>query len=280
MGTGWTIRYVWSNILSVMTALEVRGLSSGYREEWVLRNISFSLEEGGFLVVLGRNGSGKSTLIKSILGLVPSRRGDVSIAGAPLDSLNPRQIAGRISYVPQSPVYLFEFSVFDIIAMGLYSRQGRWAGLSDGDRAGIGAIMDLLEIRTLGGKKLRHLSGGERQRVFIARALAQDTPLVLLDEPSTHLDIGYQVEIYALLKRLQVEQGKTILAAEHNINLVLPYARRLMLLKSGRIQNLGSPADLITQDNIRDVFDADVDVRRNPRTGLPEISLVPGEVQK
>ena len=121
---------------------------------------------------------------------------------------------------------------------------------------------------------MAHLSGGERQRVYIARALAQDTPVLFLDEPSSHLDISYQVEIYEILRGLQRNQGKTILAAEHNINLAAAYSRRLIFLKDGMIMAEGSPKELITRENILRIFDAEVDVRPNPRSGLPEVSLV------
>jgi iron complex transport system ATP-binding protein len=133
--------------------------------------------------------------------------------------------------------------------------------------------MDLTETAPLKEKKIAHLSGGERQRVFIARALAQDTPLLFLDEPSAHLDISYQVEIYRILKRLQEEKNKTILSAEHNINLAIPYSRRILFLKEGRIHSIGHPMELVTKQNIQEVFHTDVEVRKNLHSGFPEISL-------
>jgi iron complex transport system ATP-binding protein len=141
-------------------------------------------------------------------------------------------------------------------------------------------VISLTQIDHLKDKKIAHLSGGERQRVFIARALAQDTPFLFLDEPSSHLDISYQVEIYQILKRLQEEKGKTILSTEHNINLVIPYSQRLMFLKEGKIRALGEPEKLITKENIKDVFNADVEIRENIHSKLPEISLIPKEGEK
>ena len=134
----------------------------------------------------------------------------------------------------------------------------------------------MLHIAPLLPRRIRGLSGGERQRVFIARALAQDTPLLLLDEPSLHLDINYQVEIYGILNRLQKEKGKTILAAEHNINLAAAQAGRLVYLKDGGIATQGTPGETVTAGTIRDIFGAEVDIRPNLHTGLPEISLIPG----
>ncbi len=135
--------------------------------------------------------------------------------------------------------------------------------------------MTLTQTGHLREKKVAHLSGGERQRVFIARALAQDTPLLFLDEPSSHLDINYQVEIYQILKRLQEEKGKTILTTEHNINLVIPYSQKIMFIKDGRVQALGPPDELVTKKNIMEVFAAAVEIRENIHSKLPEISLIP-----
>jgi iron complex transport system ATP-binding protein len=182
-------------------------------------------------------------------------------------------LAQRIAYVPQLFQVSFEFTVKEIILMGRYVHQGKFTGLTSTDKRILEEIMNLTETFRLKDKKIAHLSGGERQRVFIARALAQDTPLLFLDEPSAHLDINYQVEIYQILKRLQEEKNKTILSAEHNINLAVPYSQRLLFLKKGRIHSLGSPTELITKQNIQEVFHTDVDVRKNLRSGLPEISL-------
>jgi iron complex transport system ATP-binding protein len=148
------------------------------------------------------------------------------------------------------------------------------------DEDAIQDVMELTEIHHFRHKKIAHLSGGEQQRVFIARALAQDTPLLFLDEPSSHLDISYQVEIYRILKRLQEEKGKTILTTEHNINLVIPYSQRLMFLKEGKIFAQGPPEKLITKSYIQDVFRADVDIRKNAHSGLPEISFIPAIEKK
>ena len=186
-----------------------------------------------------------------------------------------REIARLVAFVPQFFELAFEFTVLEILTMGRYARQQRLAGLSAADREAVEDVLDMLEIRDLAPKKIAHLSGGERQRVFIGRALAQDTPLLLLDEPSSHLDINYGLEIFQLLEMLQKERGKTILCAEHNINLVVPFSQKLIFLKDGRIISQGPPKAMVTRDRIRDVFLADVDIRENLHSGLPEISLIP-----
>ena len=263
-----------------MPILEVKGLAAGYGNGPVIRGISFALERGEFVTVLGRNGSGKSTLIKALQRLVPEVSGEVLIDGVPVSGLGPRQLARRVAYVPQIYDPVFEFSVSEVVLMGRYARQGRLAGVSSEDAAVLGEVLEETGTAHLADKKVARLSGGERQRVFIARALAQDTPLLLLDEPSAHLDISYQVEIYDILRRLQRERGKTVLAAEHNINLAVPYSQRVLFLRDGGLAAQGPPADLVTRENIALIFDADVEIRTNASSGLPEISLVTGRERR
>jgi len=256
-----------------MAILEIQDISAGYGNGDIIKNISFSLNKGEFLSVLGRNGSGKSTMIKAIQGLLKDISGKILVDGKEILSYKPRELAQKMAYVPQLFEVSFEFTVEEIILMGRYVHQGKFTGITTEDKSIIEEIMDLTEITRLKDKIIAHLSGGERQRVFIARALAQDTPLLFLDEPSAHLDINYQVEIYQILKRLQEEKNKTILTAEHNINLAIPYSQRLLFLKNGKIHSLGSPIELITKQNIQEVFHTDVDVRKNLHSDLPEISL-------
>jgi iron complex transport system ATP-binding protein len=189
-------------------------------------------------------------------------------------------VARTIAFVPQMFDLTFEFSVMEIVSMGRYTHQARLAGLSSADKRIIEEVLDMVGVADLKDKKIAHLSGGERQRVFVARALAQDAPLLFLDEPSSHLDINYGVEIFRILEKLQKERGKTILSTEHNINLVIPYSQKIVFLKDGRIHSQGPPAVLITRENIRQVFEADVDIRENLHSRLPEISLIPRQIGK
>ncbi|MGD1009964.1 MAG: ABC transporter ATP-binding protein [Candidatus Aminicenantales bacterium] len=259
-----------------MAILEVKNLSAGYDGGFVIKDISLALEPGEFVAVLGRNGSGKSTLIRAMMGLLGNVRGEVVLDGDDLFRLGRREIARKIAYVPQLAEPIFEFTAREVVLMGRYARQSRFETLSAGDANAVDEAVCLTETASLLGKKVGHLSGGERQRVFIARALAQDTPILFLDEPSLHLDISYQVEIYAILKGLQKDKAKTILAAEHNINLAAAHAERLVHLKDGGIAAQGGPAETITANMVRAIFEAEVDVKPNSRSGLPEISLVTG----
>ncbi len=259
-----------------MAILEARDLSAGYGDGFVVRDVSLRLEPGEFVALLGRNGAGKSTLIRALQGLLRDVDGQVSLDGRDIARMGRREIARRAAYVPQLAEPVFEVTAGEIVEMGLYARRPRLGPFSAAEEKAVGEAMRLTETESLRGRKMAHLSGGERQRVFIARALAQETPLLLLDEPSLHLDISYQVEIYGLLRRLQGDAGKTILAAEHNINLAAGHAGRLVFLKAGRVVLEGTPAETIRPETVRDIFQAEADIRANLRTGLPEISLAPG----
>lgn len=256
-----------------MGILEIKDLSAGYDAGFVVRDITLKVEPGEFVAVLGRNGSGKSTLIKAVQGLLENVAGEVRCGGEDAFRLGPRRLAARMAYVPQLAEPVFEYSVEEIVLMGRFARRGRLGSASADDEAAVTGAMRLTEVEPLRGKRLSQLSGGERQRVFIARALSQDTPLLLLDEPSSHLDIAYQAEIYGILEGLQRDRGKAVLVAEHNINLASAYAGRLIFLKDGAVTASGTPRETVTAANIRAIFGADVDIRENLRTGSPEVSL-------
>jgi len=256
-----------------MSILEARDLSAGYENGFVIHGISLAVEPGEFVAVLGRNGSGKSTLIKAVQNLLANVRGTVLCGEENVFRMSPRRVASRIAYVPQLAEPVFEYAVEEVVLMGRFARQGRLGGASAEDGAAVAEALRLTEVGGLAGKKLSQLSGGERQRVFIARALAQDTPLLLLDEPSLHLDISYQTEVYGILKDLQGDKGKAVVAAEHNINLAAAYAGRLVFLKDGVVVADGTPEETVSAANIREIFGAEVDIRRNARSGRPEISL-------
>jgi iron complex transport system ATP-binding protein len=256
-----------------MGILEIRGLSAGYGRGFVVHDISVEVGPGEFVAVLGRNGAGKSTLLKAAQNLLPEVRGEVRCAGEDMFRTGPRRIAARIAYVPQLAEPVFDYAVEEIVMMGRFARHGRFERASAEDAAAVSEAIRLTGIGGLRGKKLTELSGGERQRAFIARALAQDTPVLLLDEPSSHLDIAYQVELYGILRMLQADRGKAVVVAEHNVNLAAAHAGRLIFLRDGAVDVEGSPGETVTPANIRRIFGADVDIRPNPRSGRPEISL-------
>ncbi len=267
-------RYTRLNTGQAMAILDINNLSAGYENGFVIHDITLSVPAGQFVAILGRNGSGKSTLIRALLGLLRNVKGRSTLGTRETSSMNRREIAAVAAYVPQLFEPVFEFKVRDIVLMGRYARQKRIEALSPEDKKAIDEALTMTDLLPHADKQLGHLSGGERQRVFIARALAQDTPLLMLDEPSLHLDISYQVEIYGILKTLQREKGKTIIAAEHNINLAVSHADRLIFLKDGALAADGPPEGTVDPDTIRRIFEAEVDIGKNTRSGLPELSLI------
>jgi len=258
----------------VSKILEVKNFSAGYENGFVLKDISFDVGVGEFLCILGRNGSGKTTLIKGIQRLIPNIKGEIFIGGEKINELNPKQIARKAAYVPQLSDFIFQFTVKELIEMARYVHQGRIFKFTELDKKKIEEAMEIAQIRELQDRKIATLSGGERKRVLIARALVQDTPLIFLDEPSAHLDLNFQIEVYKLLYNLCREKRKTIVCTEHNINLVIPFCDRIIFLNKGRIFKEGKPSEIITEENIREVYNACVIVRENPITGLPEVSLI------
>jgi len=258
-----------------MEFLAVNLLQAGYPDQVVLREIRFELQAGQFLAVCGRNGSGKSTLLRALLKLLPHLKGKIYLAGRDVFQLKAREIAALTAYVPQVTEPVFDFSVEEMVSMARYFHQPIFfTRLSEADHEAVREALFLTETDHLRHKSFNHLSSGEKQRVLIARALAQDSPLILLDEPSSHLDLNFQLQVYQLLRRLQKEKGKTILVTEHNLNLCLPYCDRLMFLKNGKIVASGQPLEVVNKRVLQEVFDLEVELRENSSTGLPEISLI------
>ncbi|MGC8892735.1 MAG: ABC transporter ATP-binding protein [Candidatus Saccharicenans sp.] len=258
-----------------MSLLEAEDLTAGYNHLPVLSHLKLRLEAGEFLAICGPNGSGKSTLLKALQRLIPFISGRIRLAGRDLFHLKTKEIAKNIAYVPQISQPVFDFTVEEIVAMARYIHQpAQLKEISSADLAVIEEALELTETLSLRNKRLSQLSGGERQRVLIARAVAQDSPILALDEPSSHLDLNYQLQIYFLLKRLQEKKGKAILVAEHNLNLCVPYCHRLVFLKAGKIEAEGKPEEIISEEMLRRVFKVEVELRSNSSTGLPEISLI------
>ena len=257
-----------------MPIIRVEDISFSYKDIRVLRDISFQVSRGGFLGVIGPNGSGKTTLIRVIDGILVPEKGGVIISGAEIRGMRRIDIARLVAVVPQDFPMIFSFRVLEIVMMGRSPHLGmlRFEGESDLEIAR--RAMEMTDTLSLADRSMDSLSGGERQRVLIARALAQEPEVVLLDEPTAFMDIKHQAEFFRLMKRLNRERGLTVLAVTHDINLAAAYCDRVMLLKEGRIHSMGMPGEVITESNIREVYDTDVMVDANPLNGLPRITLL------
>ncbi|MGI6703694.1 MAG: ABC transporter ATP-binding protein [Clostridia bacterium] len=252
-----------------MEAIKISGLCYDYPGKPVLKDINLSLSAGSFTAVLGPNGCGKTTLLKNISGYLNPGRGQVLVLGTPIQKLAQRDRARMVGYIPQNTSPGFGFTCRDVVGMGRLPYLGRFQWETREDREAVQEAMEQTDTWNLRDRQLRALSGGEMQRVLIARALAQKPRVLLMDEPVSHLDIKYQVEIISLVKRLCHETGITAVAVLHDINLASRYCGGMVLIKEGSVVSTGSASKVITGENIRNVFDIEVDIIMPHRLVIP-----------
>lgn len=253
-------------------ALQVRDLSVGYGRTTIVHDVSFALEPGTVTTLIGPNGSGKSTLLRAIAGLSRPREGSVHLDGAALASLSPRAVARRMATLPQSPLAPEGLTVVDLVSRGRQPHQPWYRQWSRGDERAIADAMARMGITVLAQRPLEELSGGQRQRAWIALCLAQQTPIVLLDEPTTHLDIAHAVSILETVRRLAHDDGHTIMMVLHDISFAARYSDRLLVLQGGRVRADGRPDDVVTEQLLRESFDIDARVFADPVDGTPTIA--------
>ena len=248
---------------------------SGAQEagHYVLNGVSIEVKRGSIVGLLGPNGSGKTTLLRIVSGILAPLAGRVLIGGQPIDQLTRRELARRIAVVPQETHSTFDFSVMDMVLMGRYPHLGPFELEGAADQAIAREALTATGTAALEARAFATLSGGEKQRVIIASALAQASEMLLLDEPTAALDLGYQFEIAALLRRLNAERGTTMIVSTHDLNLAAALCEHIVLLKSGRVLAHGATKDTLTAENIRWLYDVDADVQFHPRAG--HLTVVP-----
>jgi len=258
-----------------MVSLQVQQVYFSYLDGLVLHNINLSIEAGEMVGLLGPNGSGKTTLIKLASGVLKPGQGEIKLDGSSLGRLSRKSIARSVAVVPQQFHIPFAFTTSEVVMLGRIPFLKTFGGESEADRRFVTSALELVGISELAQRRFDELSGGERQKVILAMALAQQPKLLLLDEPTVHLDITHQVEILERVKNLNVERGLTVIAAIHDLNLASLYFDRLILLKEGRVSSDGPPAQVLTEDKIKEVFSAEVRVESHPVTGVPHIIVMP-----
>jgi iron complex transport system ATP-binding protein len=246
-----------------MSGVTVTGVSAAYNGRDVVRDVSLSVGAGEWVAIIGPNGAGKTTLLRSIAGTVPCR-GDVSIGGRLMAGLAGRARARLIAFVPQQPVIPGGMSALDYVLLGRTPYIGYWGSESQRDRALALEALDRLDAGPFADRMLDRLSGGERQRVVLARALAQDAAVLLLDEPTTALDIGHQQQVLDLVEGLRRERGIAVLSAFHDLTLAAQYADRLVVLDGGALAAAGRPAEVLTPDLLGRFSGARVAVLEGP----------------
>jgi iron complex transport system ATP-binding protein len=238
-----------------------------------LDRVSFAIEAGEVFGVIGPNSAGKTTLLRLLTRVVAAGRGEVRLDGRPIRQLAHAELARQIAVVPQDAPRPFPFSVEQLVLMGRYPHAPGRFFENDEDRRLAGAAMEATGVLHLAALPLEQLSGGERQRAMLARALAQQPRLLVLDEPTSHLDLRYQAETAALLQRVNGERGMTVLLVSHDLNLAAEVCDRLLLLGRGRIARVGSPAEVLQREVLEEVFGCAVVVDVNPTSGRPVIQV-------
>jgi len=254
--------------------IEAQDLRFRYRDDWVIRDIDVSIGGGEAVAVIGPNGSGKSTLLKILSGILTPQEGSVLLSGRDISEFSRREVSKRIALVSQDGGGNFPFSVRDVVLMGRAPYLSGFALEKKGDYERVRWAMEVTDLVGLSDRLLMELSGGERQRALIARALAQDTQLLLLDEPTAYLDIGHQVAVSGLLRRLHREYQKTVVSVTHDINLASTFFDRVILMSDGRVFADGTPDEVIRKDTIEEVYHTRVLVDTNPVYDRPRVTLL------
>ena len=235
--------------------IKVRNLSFSYTpQRTILKDLSFEMAQGSFLAIAGPNGAGKTTLLNLLCGLLRPQTGSIKIDAAPVESYSSKKLAQKVAVVRQEFVPVFSFTVTEMVSMARMPYSGAFGFESKTDRKFVSEALKETDTAQFASRPLSQLSGGERQRVFIARALAQNTTILLLDEPTSLLDLKHQVGIYDLLKRMQLEKGKTIVAITHDINLAAQYCDEALLLGADDSFNIGKTKDVFSSQQIEKVF--------------------------
>ncbi|MEV5817753.1 ABC transporter ATP-binding protein [Micromonospora harpali] len=249
--------------------LSTRDLVVGYDERTVLDGLDVTLPAGAFTVIVGPNACGKSTLLRTMARLLTPRSGTVLLDGTAIRDLPTREVARRLGVLPQSPLVPEGVTVADLVGRGRQPYQRWWRQWSAADSAAVDEAMALADVAGLADRPVDTLSGGQRQRVWIAMTLAQDTEALLLDEPTTFLDLAHQVEVLDLLHRLRAERGRTVVAVLHDLNQAARYADHLVAMHAGAVVAAGPPREILTAALVRDVFGLDCVVVPCPVSGAP-----------
>ncbi|MFF4770820.1 ABC transporter ATP-binding protein [Streptomyces sp. NPDC001255] len=251
------------------SSLEARALHLGYARRSVVAGVSTALPTGKVTMIVGPNACGKSTLLRGLARLLSPTAGDVLLDGEDIHSVPSREVAARLGILPQTPVAPDGIRVLDLVGRGRYPHQGLFRRWSTEDDTAVAEALAATDTLDLADRPVDELSGGQRQRVWIAVALAQRTGILLLDEPTTYLDLPHQVDVLDLVTDLNRERGTTVVAVLHDLNLACRYGDHLIALREGRVVAEGAPAEVVTEDLVREVFAMDCRVVPDPVSGTP-----------
>ena len=251
--------------------LSANGLSLGYGERTIVEQLDLAIPPGRFTVIVGANACGKSTLLRGLARLLTPSSGSVQLDGKAIHQLPTREVATRLGVLPQTPVAPDGITVADLVGRGRYPHQGWFRHWSAADDAIVTDALAATGALAFADRPVDELSGGQRQRVWIAMALAQQTELLLLDEPTTFLDINHQVEVLDLVTDLVTEKGRTVVAVLHDLNLACRYADHIVAMCGGRIVDAGAPSDVVTPELVFEVFGVRAQVIADPVSQSPMV---------
>lgn len=250
--------------------LVINGLSVVYGQKPpAVNNVDFRVPAGKVTALVGANGCGKSTLLKAIARILPSTAGQITLNDQPLTNLSTRDIAKQLAILPQGPVAPQGLTVHELVSQGRFPHQHWLRRWSADDSRAVEQAMHEADVTGFANRQVASLSGGQRQRCWLAMVLAQQTDIILLDEPTTFLDLKVQIDVMTLLTRISQQQGRTILVVLHELNLAAAFANHMVMMKNGQLICSGSPTDIMTADNIKNIFDLNAHVIHDPHSGAP-----------
>lgn len=258
-----------------MKAITLSSVSSGYGLKQIVNDISFEIDTAEFFCIIGSNGSGKTTLLKTISQSINPSKGTIQIFGQKASTYSKKQLSMLVAMVTQTVPSDIPFTVKEVVMMGRYPYLGVMGVEKKQDQDIAASAMKFTDISHLADRNIGEISGGERQRAFIARAICQEPQIILLDEPTTALDLAHQVAVMDLMEKLKEEKKITIVMISHDINLAAMYSDRLLLLKDGHIIQMGTPNEILTYDILENAYNCVLMVEKNPLGNYPQVSLVP-----
>lgn len=257
-----------------MYPVRVEKLSHSYDDTPILKDVSLKVEKGDFAGIVGPNGSGKTTLIKNIMRSLSPEKDKVFVSGSDVREISHKHLAKILGTVPQTNVIEYDFTAREVVLMGRAPHIGRFQRESSRDYDIVEEAMKRTDTWHFRDRSVKELSGGERQRVIIARALAQEPEVLVLDEPVTHLDIKHQIALMELTRNLCREKGITVVAILHDLNFAMSYCDHVMLVHEGKIISSGKPEAILTEESIKSVYGVDVCIVDHPKTGTPYIMTI------
>ena len=261
------------------TVIAVNDLSAGYQNKSILNNVSFSVKRGEMIGIIGPNGAGKSTLLKTIRGLLPKQKGSIVLFEKDIDALSERDFARNVAYLQQHVDVSFGYTGKELVMAGRYPYLEWWQGESADDETIVRQCMEYTGVWDLADTSVEKVSGGQKQRILLAKVLAQKTPILFLDEPTTGLDIVYQEEIFRFCETL-CKAGKTVIMVAHELNLAAKFCNRLLLVANGGILADGSPEEVLDAGHLSIAYNVPVKVIKNPNSGGIEITTLPSRAEE